>query len=300
MKTVTTPREVRETIDQAKCAGARVGFVPTMGALHDGHASLVRMARARTGFVAASIFVNPRQFGPKEDVARYPRAFERDRRILEDLGCDLLFHPGVADLYSDADRTTVSVEGLSDVLCGAARAGHFHGVVLVVAKLFNIVRPDEAYFGQKDAQQAVIIQRMAADLDFPVSIVLGPTIREADGLAMSSRNVYLDSASRAKAPVMYRALCAARERIKAGERNPSPLAAIMAQTMREAGFDVEYAAIVDGGTLGALQRIEGTVLIACAGRLAGTRLIDNLALRVSGSAVEETLLEFPEWSAYVR
>ena len=300
MKTVTTPREVRETIDQAKSAGSCVGFVPTMGALHEGHASLIRLARARTGYVVASIFVNPRQFGPKEDITRYPRTYEPDRRILEDLGCDLLFHPGAADLYSPADRTRVSVEGLSDILCGASRVGHFQGVALVVAKLFNIVRPDEAYFGQKDAQQAVVIQRMAADLDFPVSIMLGATVREADGLSMSSRNAYLDAASRAKAPAIYRSLCAARERIEAGERDPAPLTAMMARSMREAGIDVEYAAIVDGGTLGALERIEGIVLVACAGRIAGTRLIDNVALRVFGAAVEETILEFPEWSRYAR
>jgi pantoate--beta-alanine ligase len=300
MKIVTTPREVREIVGRARSAGVRVGFVPTMGALHEGHASLVRMARARTSYVVASIFVNPRQFGPKEDLARYPRTFEADRRLLEDLGCDLLFLPAASDLYSPADRTMVSVEGLSDVLCGAARIGHFQGVILIVAKLFNIVGSDEAYFGQKDAQQAVVIQRMAADLDFPVSIVLGPTVREADGLAMSSRNVYLDAASRMKAPVIYRSICAARGRIEAGERNPTPLGAMMASFMREGGIDVEYAVVVDGGTLRTIERIEGTVLIAAAGAIAGTRLIDNVALRVSGSEVEETTLAFPEWSRYAR
>jgi len=300
MKTVTTPREVRETIDQVKRAGTRVGLVPTMGALHEGHASLIRMARSRTDFVVVSIFVNPRQFGPKEDIDRYPRPFERDRHMLEDLGCDLLFHPHDTDLYSPADRTRILVEGLSDVLCGVARPGHFHGVALVVAKLLNIVRPDEAYFGHKDAQQAIIIQRLAADLDFPVSIVLGSTAREADGLAMSSRNVYLDTASRAKAPAIYRALRATMERIKAGERDPSPLIGAMTATMREAGFDVEYASVVDGRTLRALEDIEDVVLIACAGRIGGTRLIDNIALRVSGATVEEILLEFPEWSRYAR
>jgi pantoate--beta-alanine ligase len=298
MNTVTTAREVREAVDRAKRSGALVGFVPTMGALHEGHASLVRMARSRTGFVAASIFVNPKQFGPKEDLARYPRAFDRDRRMLEDLGCDLLFHPDERDLYSPADRTRIAVEGLSDVLCGATRTGHFNGVALVVAKLFNIVRPDEAYFGQKDAQQAVVVQRMTADLDFPVRIVLGPTVREADGLAMSSRNGYLDPTARAKAPALYRALRVAKERIEGGERNPAPIIAMMMETIREAGFDVEYACIVDGGTLRTLERIGGTALIACAGRIGGTRLIDNIALRVSGVHVEEILLAFPEWSRY--
>jgi pantoate--beta-alanine ligase len=298
MKIVTTPREARWTIDEIRKTGARIGFVPTMGALHEGHASLVRMARARTEFVVASIFVNPKQFGPKEDLSRYPRTLEADSGMLADLGCDLLFHPSDADLYSPADRTRISVEGISEVLCGASRRDHFRGVALVVAKLFNIVGPDEAFFGQKDAQQALIIQRMAADLDFPVAILLGPTVREADGLAMSSRNRYLDPEARAKAPAMYAGIAAARTRIEAGERDPAPLAAMMSGTMRAAGFDVEYASAVDGVALGPLERIEGTVLLACAGRIGGTRLIDNAALRVSGAKVEEIVLEFPEWSRY--
>jgi len=298
MKTVTTPREARRAIDEVKKAGARIGFVPTMGALHEGHASLVRMARARTEFVVASIFVNPKQFGPKEDFSRYPRTFEADSSMLGDLGCDLLFHPSDAGLYSHADRTRISVEGISDVLCGAARRDHFHGVALVVAKLFNIIGPDEAYFGQKDAQQALVIQRMAADLDFPVAILLGPTVREADGLAMSSRNRYLDPEARSKAPAMYAGLAAATAAIEGGERDPVALAAMLTGMMRAAGFDVEYASVVDGATLGPLERIEGTVLLACAGRIGGTRLIDNVALRVSGAKAEEVVLEFPEWSRY--
>jgi pantoate--beta-alanine ligase len=298
MKTVTTPRETRLIVDEIRKTGTRIGFVPTMGALHEGHASLVRSARARTGFVVASIFVNPKQFGPGEDLSRYPRTFDADRRLLDDLGCDCLFHPEGADLYGPDDRTRISIEGLSDALCGLSRPGHFHGVALVVAKLFNIVRPDEAFFGQKDAQQAVIIQRMAADLDFPVTIVLGPTVREADGLAMSSRNRYLDPEARSKAPAMYAGLVAARAEVEAGERDPARIAGALAATMYGAGFDVEYASVVDGGTLRPLERIEGTVLIACAGRIGGTRLIDNVALRVSGSSVEEIVLEFPEWSRY--
>jgi pantoate--beta-alanine ligase len=300
MKTLSTPREVRAAVDEARASRRRVGLVPTMGALHEGHASLVRTARSRTSFVVASIFVNPKQFGPAEDLGRYPRPFERDRRLLEELGCDLLFHPGDRDLYSPADRTRITVEGLSDVLCGASRAGHFQGVSLVVAKLLNIVRPDEAYLGQKDAQQAVIIQRMAADLDVPVRIVVCPTVREADGLAMSSRNAYLDAASREAAPAIFRALGAGRGRIEAGERDAGPVAALMASTMREAGFDIEYAAVVSGASLAPLARVEGRVLLACAGRIGGVRLIDNVALEVSGPTVKETLLEFPEWSRYGR
>lgn len=298
MKTVTTPRDARRIVDEARKAGSRIGLVPTMGALHEGHASLVRMARARTGFVVSSIFVNPKQFGPREDLTRYPRTVEADRRMLEDLGCDLLFHPEASALYSPADRTRVSVEGMSDVLCGTFRHGHFHGVTLVVAKLFNIIGPDEAYFGQKDAQQALIVQRMAADLDFPVAIKLGPTVREADGLAMSSRNRYLGPEDRARAAAMYAGLAAARSAIEAGERDPAAAAAAMRETMRDAGFDVEYAAAVSGATLGPIGRMEGTVLLACAGRLGGTRLIDNVALRISGGTVEEIVLEFPDWSRY--
>ena len=298
MKTVTTPREVRESTSAARSAGARIGFVPTMGALHAGHASLVRLARRRTGYVAASIFVNPKQFSPKEDLARYPRDVERDARLLEELECDLLFLPCEKDIYSPADRTRVSVDGLSDVLCGASRPGHFGGVTLVVAKLFNIVRPDEAYFGQKDAQQVVIIQRMTADLDFPVRIVLGATVREADGLAMSSRNAYLAPAERTGAPAMYRALCAAKRSIEQGERNPVPLMAAMRRGMEGAVFDVDYASIVEAATLRPVAAVEGTILIACAGIIRATRLIDNIALAVSGDRVEEILLEFPEWSRY--
>jgi pantoate--beta-alanine ligase len=298
MKTVTTPRDARRIVDEVRKTGSRIGLVPTMGALHEGHASLLRMARARTGFVVASIFVNPKQFGPREDLARYPRTFEADRRMLEELGCDLLFHPETSALYSPADRTRVSVEGMSDVLCGASRHGHFQGVLLVVAKLFNIVGPDEAYFGQKDAQQALVIQRMAADLDFPVAVRLGPTVREADGLAMSSRNRYLGPDDRPRAAAMYAGLAAARAMIEAGERDPAAVSASMRETMRAAGFDVEYATAVAGATLGPIDRIEGTVLLACAGRLGETRLIDNVVLRVSGGTVEEIALEFPAWSRY--
>jgi pantoate--beta-alanine ligase len=298
MKTIAAPRAVREEIDRAKRGGATVGFVPTMGALHEGHASLVRLARARTGFVAASIFVNPKQFGAGEDLARYPRSLDRDAELLASLGVDLLFAPGERDLYSPRDRTRVFVEGLSNVLCGAARPGHFDGVVLVVAKLLNIVRPDEAYFGQKDAQQAVIVQRMAADLDVPVRIVIGATVREADGLAMSSRNAYLDADARRRASALYGAIAQAKRRVEAGERSAAPLAATMERRLLEAGFGVDYAAIVDGETLRPVEEIRGTVLIACAGALAGTRLIDNVALRVDGGAVEEVLLAFPEWSRY--
>lgn len=298
MNIVATPREVRGEIERARRDGATVGFVPTMGALHEGHASLVRLARARTAYVAASVFVNPKQFGPGEDLARYPRDPARDAALLSALGADLLFAPTERDLYSPRDRTRVSVAGLSDALCGGFRPGHFDGVALVVAKLLNIVHPDEVYFGQKDAQQAVILQRMAADLDIPVRIVIAPTVREADGLAMSSRNAYLGAEERRRASALYAAILEAKRRVEAGERSSAPIAAEMERRLREAGFAVDYASIVDGETLRPIEEIRGTVLIACAGALAGTRLIDNVALRVSAGAVEEVLLSFPEWSRY--
>lgn len=295
---VTTPAAVREEVARARRAGASIGLVPTMGALHEGHASLVRLARSRTRHVVASIFVNPKQFGPREDLSRYPRPIERDTRLLEELGCDCLFLPSAHDLYSSEDRTRVTVEGLSETLCGASRPGHFDGVTLVVAKLLHIVSPDEAYFGQKDAQQAVIIQRMIADLDIPVRVVLGPTVREADGLAMSSRNAYLSPEERRRAPALYAALVEARRRVEEGERSVATLVARMEERLREAGFEVDYAAIVDGATLRPLAEVAGLALIACAARLGSTRLIDNVALRVEGRAVAEAVLEFPEWSRY--
>ena len=298
MRTVKTPREVRASLRPGRLAGKRIGFVPTMGALHEGHASLLRLARGRTDLVVASIFVNPKQFGPGEDYARYPRDAARDAALLDSLGCDLLFLPDTEDLYSPANRTRITVEGLSEALCGASRPGHFGGVALVVAKLMNIVQPDEAYFGQKDAQQAVIIQRMAADLDVPVRIVVAPTVREADGLAMSSRNVYLDRDSRARAASIPAALRLVRERIEQGERRVEPLVALMRQTLGERGVAVDYCEIVDGATLRPLSAVAGTVLVACAGTVGSTRLIDNIALGVAGAEVREVVLEFPEWSAY--
>lgn len=298
MKIIESPKQVRGECVAARHRGAKIGLVPTMGALHDGHASLVRLARERCSFVVVSIFVNPKQFGPNEDFARYPRTMNRDSQLLRRLGCDLLFAPSEKDLYSSHDRTRISIEGLSDVLCGSVRRGHFDGVALVVAKLLNIVGPDEAFFGQKDAQQAVIIQRMVADLDIPVKVVIGPTIREPDGLAMSSRNAYLDADTRSKAPAMYGALLEAKKRIEKGARSSAAIKSLIESRMRNAGFDVDYAEVVNGETLEPIENISGKVLIACAGRLGGTRLIDNVALKVLGERVEEILLEFPEWSRY--
>jgi pantoate--beta-alanine ligase len=298
VKTVKTPAAVREALSDVRLAGKRIGFVPTMGALHGGHTSLIRMARNRTDCVVVSVFVNPKQFGPCEDFARYPRDEARDAAILMELGCDLLFLPSDKDLYSPMDRTHIAVGDLSDVLCGLTRPGHFQGVVLIVAKLFNIVQPDEAFFGQKDAQQAVIIQRMAADLDFPVKIKLGPTVRETDGLAMSSRNRYLDQSERKRAIALFKGLHDAKTRIERGERRAEVVRDALRRIMEGAGFDIEYVEVVNGERLTPLERIEGTILVAAAGRLGQTRLIDNIALSVREESVEEIVLEFPAWSRY--
>lgn len=295
---VRSPADVRDLVGGARKQGARIGFVPTMGALHEGHMSLIRLGRERASFLVASIFVNPKQFGPKEDYGRYPRDEAADVAMLENAGCDLLFAPSERDLYSSDDRTRISVGGLDEFLCGSSRPGHFNGVALVVAKLFNIVQPDEAYFGQKDAQQAVIIQRMTADLDLPVRIVVGPTVREGDGLAMSSRNAYLSADDRLRAVALYEALAEARSAIEDGERAPEAVKRIMVSRMTRSELEIDYAEVVDASTLRPVGRIEGLVLMAVAARLGGTRLIDNIVLRVSEGGVGEARLEFPEWSRY--
>ena len=295
---VRDPAGVRERVAAARGGGLSIGFVPTMGALHDGHLSLVRLGLERTSYMAVSIFVNPKQFGPKEDYARYPRDEEIDAALLEKAGCDLLFAPSERDLYSSGDRTRITVGGLDEFLCGSSRPGHFNGVALVVAKLFNIVQPDEAYFGQKDAQQAVIIQRMAADLDFPVRIVVGPTVREDDGLAMSSRNAYLSADERGRAVALYEALTAARKAVEEGERVPEALKRLMISRLSRSELDIDYAEVVDAATMRPVATVDGLVLVAVAARLGETRLIDNIVLRVSPGGVEEARLEFPEWSRY--
>jgi pantoate--beta-alanine ligase len=295
---VRSPAEVRDLVGDARKKDARIGFVPTMGALHEGHMSLIRLGRDRSSFLVASIFVNPKQFGPKEDYGRYPRDEAADAAMLEKAGCDLLFAPSERDLYSSDDRTRISVGGLDEFLCGSSRPGHFNGVALVVTKLFNIVQPDEAYFGQKDAQQAVIIQRLTADLDLPVRIVVGPTVREEDGLAMSSRNRYLGADDRARAVALYEALMEARNALEEGERAPEAVKRIMVSRLIRSELEIDYAEVVDASTLRPVGNVDGLVLIAVAARLEGTRLIDNIVLRVSSEGVEESRLEFPEWSRY--
>ncbi|WP_448594363.1 pantoate--beta-alanine ligase [Thermoflexus hugenholtzii] len=255
------------------------GFAPTMGYLHEGHLSLVRRARAENDRVAVSIFVNPTQFGPHEDYARYPRDLERDLRLLEPLGVDLVFVPSVEEMYPPGFQTWVIVEEVSRPLEGASRPGHFRGVATVVAKLFNILQPDRAYFGQKDAQQTVVIRRMVQDLNIPVEIVICPTVREPDGLAMSSRNTYLSPEERRAATVLFRALQAAKARYEAGERDAEGLREAMREVIRaEPLARIDYVSVAHPETLQELERVEGPALLSLAVYIGTTRLIDNLML----------------------
>ena len=257
----------------------RVGFVPTMGALHEGHLSLVRAARAQCESVVVSIFVNPLQFGPNEDLAKYPRTFDRDRELLESEQVDILFAPSVEDMYPKHAVTYVTVEGMSEKLCGKSRPGHFRGVTTVVAKLFHIVEPDLAFFGQKDAAQCAIIRRMARDLDLPVEIVVGPIVREPDGLAMSSRNAYLSPAERMSALVLYRALSEVKKSFDRGEQSAAKLVDAGKQVLsQEPGARLDYLEIVDPITLDPVPQIRSEALVAVAAFVGATRLIDNVLL----------------------
>ena len=261
-------------------AGQTVGFVPTMGALHAGHISLMELAKSRGAVIIASIFVNPLQFGPNEDLAKYPRPIEKDLALLEAAGVDALFLPEVAELYPEGASTFVVEETVSGPLCGAVRPGHFRGVTTVVLKLFNIVQPDLAMFGQKDAQQCAVIERMVRDLAVPVEIVRGPIVREPDGLALSSRNVYLSPEDRAVAPRIYASLQAAEAAFEAGERDANALAAIGRQMLeREPRIRIQYWEVRDPEGLGVVETVPARgALLAVAGYLGATRLIDNIVL----------------------
>jgi len=281
MQVAETIAEIRACVAEARKAGKRVGFVPTMGALHAGHASLIDAAAARCDYVVVSIFVNPTQFGPGEDFNRYPRPFDKDVAVCEEHGADAMFAPSAAEMYPRENLTWVNVEKLSEPLCGRFRPGHFRGVATVCTKLFNIVGPDVAFFGQKDGQQAAIIRRMVRDLNMPLEIVVCPTVREPDGLAMSSRNQYLSPGERKDAAVVYRSLCRGRELIGAGERDVDVIRARMQETLEEvASMSVEYIGVVDAETLEDLDRVRGRVLVAVAVHLARTRLIDNILVDV--------------------
>jgi pantoate--beta-alanine ligase len=275
--------DVIETIAafrQARARFVRLGLATTMGYLHEGHLSLVRHARVECETVAVSIFVNPTQFGPHEDLSRYPRDLARDLRLLKQEAVDLVFVPSVDEIYPAGYGTVVDVRGVTEILEGAARPGHFEGVATVVCKLFNIVQPTRAYFGQKDAQQNVVVQKMVRDLNLPLEIVVVPTVREPDGLAMSSRNVYLEPEQRRAATVLYRALTAARQRYHAGERSGDALRRTMREVLdAEPLADPEYVSVADPRMLQELDEL-GTAgaLLSIAVRLGATRLIDNLVL----------------------
>ncbi len=282
MIVATTIRAVRARRQELDRLGQRVAFVPTMGALHEGHLSLVRLAAQHADEVWVSVFVNPTQFGPGEDFDRYPRQLDADRALLEGEGVALLFAPDVKEIYPRPPATVVDVPSLTAPLCGAHRPGHFRGVALVVVKLLNIVRPEVAVFGAKDFQQAVVIQRLVEDLDMPVAIVVAPTRREADGLAMSSRNAYLSPAERQAATAVPRALEAARAALAAGERRGRVLEARMAAALAgEEGVRLQYAAAVDVATLEPVDAVGTRVLLAMAAHVGQVRLIDNLVVEVS-------------------
>jgi pantoate--beta-alanine ligase len=281
MKTIPTIWELQRELDDARAEGQTVGFVPTMGYLHDGHVSLMREARAETHLVVASIFVNPLQFGPGEDLEAYPRDLERDTALAEAAGVDVLFVPDGAEMYPTPVLTTVSVAGVSETLEGASRPTHFAGVATVVAKLFAIVGPCRAYFGAKDFQQVAVVRRMARDLSFPVEVVACPTLREHDGLAMSSRNVYLTPAEREAAPVIYTALRAGAAAIGAGERDPAAVRGLMSGIIEAeplAGLD--YAEVVDADSFLVPDPLAGNLRLLAAVRFGRARLIDNVGVTV--------------------
>jgi pantoate--beta-alanine ligase len=279
MDVYETIEQMRSACQAAKQGGQRLGFVPTMGALHEGHVSLVRAAKARCDVVAASIFVNPTQFGPNEDFSKYPRSFEWDLKLLEKEGVELLFAPSVEEMYPGDAVTFVTVEGLSERLCGKSRPGHFRGVTTVVSKLFHITQPDLAFFGQKDAAQVAIIRRMARDLNLGVEIVVCPIVREADGLAMSSRNAYLSLQQHRSALVLSRSLAQVKKLFEQGERCAGKLGAAGRQVFsEEPSVRLDYFQIVNPETLEPVESISAPALVAVAAFVGGTRLIDNIVL----------------------
>lgn len=279
MKLVHTIEEARDEIAGARNAGRVIGFVPTMGALHKGHMTLVRTAREQCDFVVVSIFVNPTQFGPNEDLSKYPRTLEPDVRKCEDAGVEMVFAPSASEMYPEGFDSWVEVSGPTDILEGAHRPGHFRGVTTVCAKLFTIIRPDFAYFGKKDYQQLAIIKKMVRDFRSPLTIVPVDTVREHDGLAMSSRNVYLSSSERQAALVLSKSLWTAKRVFDAGERRVRPLQ-LAAENMIEAEplAKIDYVAIVDADTLGPIETIEQPAVLLLAVRIGATRLIDNTIL----------------------
>lgn len=286
MNTVKTVRELRAAVARARGEGKRIGFVPTMGNLHSGHVALVTKAAQRADFVVASIFVNPLQFGANEDLGNYPRTLAADQEKLFDAGCNLLFAPGVEDMYPDgmAVQTRVSVPYLSEGLCGASRPGHFEGVATVVSKLFNMVQPDLAVFGEKDFQQLAVIRAMVRDLNLPVQIIGEPTVRAADGLALSSRNGYLDETQRAVAPVLYQVLSGIAEALRQGTRDVAEQVAAGQARLLAAGLRPDYLEIRHAITLQPAKVEDDEVVIIAAAYLGTTRLIDNVHVTLQRSS----------------
>ncbi|MFC1765637.1 pantoate--beta-alanine ligase [Planctomycetota bacterium] len=283
MDSVETIMVVRHAVAAARRAGKTIGLVPTMGALHAGHTSLMDAARVACDFVVVSIFVNPTQFGPQEDLEAYPRPLEDDLALCRDHGADLVFIPSVDEMYGRETLTHVEVTQLTEPLCGEKRPGHFHGVTTVCTKLFNIVQADQAFFGQKDAQQTVVIKRLVADLNFPLEIVVCPTVRARDGLAISSRNRYLNTAQRHDATHLYRSLCACRRAIEQGERQGAVLERIVREILEAVpSLEVEYVAVVDADTLTPVKNLTHAALVAVAAKLGSARLIDNIVVDVTG------------------
>lgn len=290
MKTVSTVEELRSHVALARAKGMRVGLVPTMGYFHDGHLALIEAARRSSDLVIVSIFINPKQFGPWQDLDSYPRDLERDSELASNCGADILFCPSEREVYGIGFKTKVAVAGLTESLCGSPeRRGpeHFHAVTTVVAKLFNIAQPDFAFFGRKDAQQARVISQMAEDLNFPVEIELVDTVREPDGLAMSSRNSYLNEAERLQARALYSSLKLAEGLITDGQTDPAIVIGEARHHLSEAGVEPEYFEIVSATSLHPLKRLEGELLIAVAAKVGRARLIDNVTVEVPVKEVSQ-------------
>lgn len=281
METMRSIDELRNWVDSWRLEGRSVGFVPTMGALHEGHLALVRHASQLADRVVVSIFVNPTQFGPGEDFERYPRNKEQDSELLQEGGCHLLFLPEPSTIFPADHSTYVDVETLADRLEGKYRPGHFRGVATIVTQLLNLVRPNVAVFGQKDAQQLAVVKRLVRDLHLPVEIASHPTIRESDGLAMSSRNAYLSADERTAASAIYRALSSARRRIEQGERSAEAIRRVLREVLEhELLIDIEYAEVVEADTFEPIRRLRGSIVMPVAAHIGATRLIDNLTLEV--------------------
>jgi pantoate--beta-alanine ligase len=277
MEVTKTIEEVRSLVSAARSTGKRIGLVPTMGALHIGHISLIEAAVKDCDFVVVSIFVNPTQFGPGEDFEKYPRPFEADLKICRQAGADVIFAPTPAEMYPRENLTWVTVEQLTEPLCGRSRPGHFRGVTTVCSKLFNIIAPDVAYFGQKDAQQAIVIKRMVADLNMPLEIIVCPTVREPNGLAVSSRNQYLSKQQKEDAANIYKSLQKCREMIETGTTDSQKIIAEMQRILQQIpSGQIEYVSIVDAETLQSIEKIAGEVLAAVAVKVGPARLIDNI------------------------